>query len=43
MKKKDYTTYPDGYKQLVADMLPWYLKPAKTMMMRLLLLILKDG
>lgn len=43
MKKRDYATYPDGYRKLVSDMLPWYLRPAKTMMMRLLLLILKDG
>ena len=38
-----YTSYPAGYNQLVHDLLPWYLRPAKKMLMRLLLVILKDG
>ena len=38
-----YTSYPDGYNKLVKDMLPWYLRPAKAMLMRLLLVILTDG
>lgn len=38
-----YTSYPEGYNKLVNDMLPWYLKPAKKMLMRLFLVILTDG
>ena len=40
---KKYLSYPEGYNRLVHDMLPWYLRPAKKMMMRLLLTILTDG
>lgn len=44
MKKiKDYTTYPEGYNQLVHDMLPWYMRPFRKMLMRLFLVVLKDG
>ena len=38
-----YSSYPEGYNKLVNDMLPWYLKPAKKMLMRLFLVILTDG
>ena len=38
-----YLSYPEGYNRLVHDMLPWYLRPAKKMMMRLLLTILTVG
>ena len=38
-----YTSYPEGYNKLIKDMLPWYLKPAKAMLMRLFLVILTDG
>lgn len=38
-----YASYPEGYNRLVKDLIPWYLKPAKKMMMRLLITILKDG
>ena len=41
--KKDYTSYPEGYNRLVRDIVPWYLRPAKDMLMRLLLTILTDG
>lgn len=41
--KKDYTSYPEGYNRLVHDMLPWYMRPMKKMLMRLLLVILTDG
>ena len=38
-----YASYPEGYDKLVRDMIPWYLRPAKKMLMRLLLTILTDG
>lgn len=38
-----YKSYPEGYNKLVKDLLPWYLQPAKKMLMRLLLTILTDG
>ena len=38
-----YTSYPKGYNKLVRDMIPFYLKPAKKMLMRLFLIILTDG
>ena len=41
--KKDYTSYPEGYNSLVKDMIPWYMRPMKDMLMRLLLTILTDG
>lgn len=43
MKKKDYTTYPEGYERLQKDIIPWYFRPAKAMLMRLFLTILTDG
>ena len=41
--KKDYTSYPEGYNRLVKDIIPWYMRPVKDMLMRLLLTILTDG
>lgn len=41
--KKDYTQYPRGYEQLQKDIIPWYMRPMKAMLMRLLLTILRDG
>ena len=43
MEKNKYTSYPDGYNKLVKDIIPWYLRPMKKMLMRLLLTILTDG
>lgn len=43
MEKGKYTSYPEGYKRLVRDIVPWYMRPAKDMLMRLLLTILVDG
>ena len=41
--KKDYTSYPEGYKRLTKDIIPFYMRPVKDMLMRLLLMILTDG
>ena len=41
--KSKHTSYPDGYKKLVKDIVPWYMRPVKDMLMRLLLTILVDG
>ena len=41
--EKIYTSYPEGYNRLIKDMIPWYLRPMKSMLMRLLLTILVDG
>ena len=38
-----YKSYPEGYNKLVRKILPFYMLPAKKMMMRLLLTILTDG
>lgn len=38
-----YTSYPEGYNRLVKDIVPFYMRPAKKMLMRLLLTILTDG
>ena len=43
MEKNKYTSYPEGFKKLAKDIIPWYLKPMKNMLMRLLLTILTDG
>ena len=43
MKQNDYTSYPEGYEQLQKDIIPFYFKPMKGMLMRLLLTILTDG
>ncbi len=41
--KKNYTSYPEGYNRLVKDIIPFYMRPVKDMIMRLLLTILTDG
>ena len=43
MEKNKYTSYPEGYNRLSKDIIPWYLRPMKEMLMRLLLTILTDG
>lgn len=43
MGMEKYLSYPEGYNKLVNAIVPWYMRPAKKMMMRLLLTILKDG
>ncbi len=43
MEKNIYKSYPDGFKKLAKDIIPWYFRPAKDMLMRLLLTILTDG
>jgi len=43
MKRTDYTSYPEGYQKLAKDIIPWYFRPMKKMLMRLLLTILTDG
>ena len=43
MKTRDYTSYPEGYDRLTKDIVPWYFRPMKGMLMRLLLTILVDG
>ncbi len=42
-KKTDYTSYPEGYNKLVKDIVPWYMRPVRAMLMRLLLTIITDG
>lgn len=39
----EYTSYPAGYEKLQRDIIPWYMRPMKKMLMRLLLTILTDG
>jgi len=41
--QNNYTSYPEGYNKLVKDIIPWYMRPMKNMLMRLLLTILTDG
>ena len=43
MAKNPYTSYPEGYRKLMKDIIPWYMKPMKEMLMRLLLMVLTDG
>ena len=43
MKKSPYASYPEGYNKLMRDIIPFYMRPAKKMLMRLLLTILTDG
>lgn len=43
MEKNKYTSYPEGYHKLSRDIIPWYFRPMKDMLMRLLLTILTDG
>lgn len=42
-KKNRYTSYPEGYERLCRDIIPFYMRPVKKMLMRLLLTILTDG
>ena len=41
--KSNYTSYPEGYKRVMRDIIPFYMRPVKDMLMRLLLTILTDG
>ena len=41
--KNDFKSYPDGYRKLMKKLVPWYFRPMKDMLMRLLLTILTDG
>ena len=43
MGKNVYTSYPEGYQKLTREIVPWYMRPMKDMLMRLLLTILTDG
>ncbi len=43
MEKNNYASYPEGYNRLVRKIVPFYLMPAKKMMMKLFITILKDG
>lgn len=45
MERNDcfYASYPDGYRKLVKKIIPFYLRPAKDMMMKLLIKILLEG
>lgn len=38
-----YLSYPEGYKRLIHDIVPFYMRPMKDKLMRLLLTILTDG
>lgn len=38
-----YTSYPEGYQRLMRDIIPFYMRPMKDKLMRLLLTILTDG
>ena len=39
---KKYTSYPEGYNRVARDIIPWYMRPVKDMLMRLLITILVD-
>lgn len=41
--KSNYTSYPEGYRRVMRDIIPFYMRPVKDMLMRLLLTILTDG
>ena len=43
MKDSVYASYPKGFRRLERDIIPFYLWPAKKMLMRLLLVILADS
>ena len=43
VSKNIYKSYPEGYQKLAKDIIPWYFRPMKDMLMRLLLTILTDG
>ncbi len=38
-----YASYPKGFNKLAKDILPFFMLPMKKLMMRLLVVILKDG
>lgn len=38
-----YLSYPDGYEKWCHDVLPFYFRPMKKMLMPLLLQIMRDG
>ena len=40
---EEFQSFPEGYSKLVKKIVPWFMRPAKDMMMRLLLTILRDG
>lgn len=41
--RSNYTSYPEGYRRVMRDIIPFYMRPVKDMLMRLLLTILTDG
>ena len=41
--KNEFKSYPEGYQKLTKEIIPWYFRPMKDMLMRLLLTILTDG
>ena len=43
MAKNEFMSYPEGYHKLSKKIIPWYFRPMKDMLMRLLLTILTDG
>jgi hypothetical protein len=43
MKDTNYTSYPQGFRRLERDIIPFYLWPARKMLMHLLLVILADS
>ena len=42
MAKNEFMSYPEGYQKLSKKIIPWYFRPMKDMLMRLLLTILTD-
>ena len=42
MENDKYTSYPDGYNRLVRKVIPFYMRPMKNMLMKLLLQILTE-
>ena len=42
MKDFDYTSYPEGFDKLMNKIIPFYMKPAKKMLVGLFLQILTD-
>ena len=41
--KNPFTSYPEGYARLVSRLVPFYMKPAKKLLMSLLIRILAEG
>ena len=41
--RNKYASYPEGYNRLCRDIIPFFMRPVKKMLMRLLLTILTDG